>query len=96
MLYQRDNPSSHRKKLEGFSITIGYNEPSDSSDDDSEENEYCGGYRSLHTTNGVEQPKIEVPCLNPIRGRYVKISGVASTLTMCEVEVYAEPSKQLS
>ena len=87
---------------------MGFNPPyktDEDPDDDNrdemnlDENEYCGGYDERtkpddlgYTVSNIQQSQYPIICMNPIKGRYVMIQS-SSEFSICEVEVYAEPSK---
>ena len=89
-----------KDRLNMFNISVGYNPPDDA-DFDPDENEYCGGHVPHSKALGsVHFERLEVICVNPIYGRYVTIRIPGSEtdhkkreLALCEVLVYAEPSK---
>ena len=90
-----------QERLSKFNVSVGYNPP-DEAEFDPDENEYCGGHvPNSEAVGSVNFERLEVICVNPIYGRYVTIRIPGSTggdhnkriLTLCEVLVYAEPSK---
>ena len=93
-------------RLKNFKIMVGRDKPHDDDIDiEGGENEYCGGHspnsQLPNTVQNAEVPLIEITCTSPIDGRYVTVTkDVAEdvppnekNLVLCEVEVYAEPSK---
>ena len=94
VIYNRNKLQS---RLNNFKIIVGLNKPNDDDDfTEEDENEYCGGHVPdgimPNTVQNAAVPLIEITCSSPIDGRYVTIKKTGVILTLCEVEVYAEPS----
>ena len=91
------NRNIHQERLTSFEITVGLNKPHNDNNIEDDDNEYCGGHvtgsQLPSTVQNARVPLIEITCANPIDGRYVTIQGKREGLTLCEVQVYAEPSK---
>ena len=94
VIYNRNTAQS---RLDNFKIMVGLNKPRDDGlNIEDDENEYCGGHvpnsQLPSTVQNARVPLLEITCSSPIDGRYVTVKGTGEYLTLCEVEVFAEPS----
>ena len=91
------NRNTIQERLDNIEITVGLNKPQNEDYVEDDDNEYCGGVvphsQLPSTVQTARVPLIEITCSNPIDGRYVTIKGTRKYMTLCEVQVYAEPSK---
>ena len=94
------NRNMYQDLMKNIKVMVGLNKPIDNNLEE-DENEFCGGHiqesQLPSAVGNVELPIIDITCASPIDGRYVtikkKVEGRNKYITLCEVQVLAEPSK---